>query len=126
MTRSGTIAGWKLDPDQRAALLQRFPARYPRAIADHVTLKPDPPGGDLPPVPGEALIVGRADDGNGVEALVVRLDGTTDRPDGSTWHITWSLGEGRRAKESNDVIAARGWAPFETAVPVTLIPASWP
>ena len=28
--------------------------------------------------------------------MVVELDGTTDRPDGSTYHITWSLGPGRK------------------------------
>ena len=69
------------------------------------------------PLPPEAdgEIVGRADDGSGVEAMVVRLGGTTDRPDGSTYHITWSLADGRRAKESNDVIAARGWTDVRPA-----------
>ena len=126
MTRQAKTAGWKLAPKDRAALLARLPPTYARAVADHVTLKPDPPGEELPPAPGEALIVGQADDGTGVEAMVVRLDGTTDRPDGSTWHITWSLAEGRKARESNEVIAARGWAAFDEAVPVTLVPARWP
>ena len=40
----------------------------------------------------------------GVEAMVVTIDGDTARPDGSTFHITWSLGDGRRARESNDVL----------------------
>ncbi|HYD13740.1 MAG TPA: hypothetical protein VEC11_12905 [Allosphingosinicella sp.] len=126
MTGQASRAGWKLEPQARAVLLERFPPCYACAVADHVTLKPDLAGEELPPAPGEALIVGRADDGAGVEAMVVRLDGTTDRPDGSTWHITWSLGPGREAKESNDVIAARGWAEFDEAVPVTLVPARWP
>jgi hypothetical protein len=120
------ITGWKLDPGQRTALLGRFPPRYGRTVADHVTLKPDPPTGALPPAPAEAVMVGRADDGEGVEAMVVRMDGSTDRPDGSTWHITWSLADGRQAKESNDVIAARGWDGFDEVVPVRLIPARWP
>ena len=113
--------GWKLEPSERAALLARFPPAYPRMVADHVTYKPDRP--DLPP-PALGEIVGRADDGAGVEALVVRIDGTTDRPDGSTWHITWSLADGRAAKESNDVLAARGWAPVAGGW-ATLIPAGW-
>ena len=57
---------------------------------------------------------------------MVRLNGTTDRPDGSTWHITWSLAEGRRAQESNDVIAARGWTAFDLPMPIILAPARWP
>ena len=120
-----SIVGWKLDPDQRAELLQQFPPAYLNVVADHVTLGRAPDAAPLPE-PVEAEIVGRADDGAGVEAMVVRLDGSTDRPDGSTFHITWSLGEGREAKESNDVIAARGWSEFDLPMPVTVTPARWP
>src|SRR3546814_9902597 len=50
------------------------------------------------------------DDGEGLQALIVSIDGSTDRPDGSTYHITWSLdrSRGRKAVQSNDVIAERG------------------
>ena len=48
----------------------------------------------------------------GRRGMVVRIDGSTDRPDGSTFHITGRSGRGRRAEESNDVIAERGWTPF--------------
>ena len=54
-------------------------------------------------------MVGVADDGAGVQALVVEIGGTTRRPDGSIYHITWSLGARRRAVESNDAIRERGW-----------------
>ena len=120
------VTGWKLDPDQRAELLRQFPPRYAGPVADHVTLESDViPDAPLPPQV-RAEIVGRADDGAGVEAMVVRLNGTTDRPDGSTYHITWSLGPGREAKESNDVIAERGWTAFDLPMPVVLAPARWP
>jgi len=66
---------------------------------------------------------GRGDDGRGVECLVVELDGTTDRPDGSTYHITWSLGPGRKARESNDVLRERGWNRLAEPIAVTLEPA---
>lgn len=36
-----------------------------------------------------AAIVGRIDDESSLEAMVVTIDGTVDRPDGSTFHITW-------------------------------------
>jgi hypothetical protein len=120
-----SMIGWKLDGDQRSELLQQFPPYYPRVDADHVTLGPAPPDAPLPGQ-AEAEIVGRADDGAGVEAMVVRLNGTTDRPDGSTYHITWSLADGREAQESNDVIAARGWASLDLPMPVILTPSRWP
>lgn len=115
--------GWKLDRAEREALLDRFPPRYATAVADHVTEKPDGP--DLPRE-AKVVIVGRTDDERGVEALVVTVDGTVDRPDGSTYHITWSLGDGRRAVESNAVLKERGWAELDHPVPVSVVPARFP
>ena len=123
MAKPGTVTGWKLPRDEREALLERFPPRYDRVIADHVTLRvgatPETP---LPRKP-EARIVGRAEDGDSLECLVVELDGSTDRPDGSTYHITWSLGPGREARESNDVLRTSGWEPTDAPIPVELEPA---
>ncbi|WP_309093027.1 hypothetical protein [Phenylobacterium sp.] len=117
----GTFIGWALDPGEREALLARFPPRYANAVADHVTLAFKPTRPKLPTeTAGE--IVGESDDGRGVQAMVVRIGGTTDRPDGSTYHITWSLADGRRAKESNDVIRAHGWRPLPEPVQVQLEP----
>jgi hypothetical protein len=119
------IIGWKLDADQRAELLLQFPPLYANVVADHVTFCRTAEDAPLPEE-AEAEIVGRADDGAGVEAMVVRLNGSTDRPDGSTWHITWSLADGRGARESNDVIANLGWTWFDLPMPVILVPARWP
>lgn len=118
--------GWRLERGQRAELLRQFPPRYRNPVADHVTLASK--AADDAPLPEEvdAEIIGRADDGQGVEAMVVRLGGGTGRPDGSTYHITWSLEDGREAKESNAVIAASGWAEFDLPMPVLLEPARWP
>lgn len=123
MAKPGSVIGWKLPRDERDALLQRFEPKYANVVADHVTLRVDA-GPDMPP-PREvdARIVGRADDGDSLECLVIDIDGTTDRPDGSTYHITWSLGEGRKARESNDVLRDRGWAPIAAPIAVTLQPA---
>jgi hypothetical protein len=120
MAGSGHVTGWKLDRGEREALLRDHPPCYDEPVADHVTLEV---GGKQLPGEVRAEIVGRTDDGKGVEAMVVTIDGTTDRPDGSTYHITWSLGAGRRAKESNDVLRERGWEELDHPIPVTLTPA---
>jgi hypothetical protein len=124
VAKPGTVTGWRLPRDERERLLERFPPRYENVIANHVTLRvgatPETP---LPRKPEEARIVGRADDGDSLECLVVELDGTPDRPDGSTYHITWSLGPGRRARESNDVLRDRGWEHLDAPIPVELEPA---
>lgn len=113
--------GWLLDPRDREALLQRLAPRYAEVVAHHVTLK----FGDraaAPPTETAGEVVGLADDGSGVQALVVRIAGSTDRPDGGAYHITWSLGPGREAKESNAVIARCGWTALPRPIPIRLEP----
>ena len=119
------VLGWKLDPGQRQ-LLERFPPRYEQPVADHVTLKPRVSREALLPEETGGTIVGRVDDGQGVEALVVSIGGTTGRPDGSIYHITWSLAPGRGAKESNDVLARQGWQPVEPPIEIGLQPQRFP
>ena len=120
------VIGWKLDRGQRRELLQQFPPKFPKVVADHVTLH-SKAARDAPlPQETEGEIVGRTDDGQGVEAMVVAIGGTTDRPDGSTYHITWSLADGRRARESNDVLREQEWERFDLPMPVRLEPARWP
>jgi hypothetical protein len=124
MAKPGTVTGWKLPQVERELLLRRFPPRYENVVADHVTLRTgataDTPHPDKPQ---RSQVVGRADDGESLEGLVVELDGTTDRPDGSTYHITWSLGPGRRARESNDVLRDSGWEYLPAPIDVELEPA---
>lgn len=116
------VLGWKLDRRERDALLARFPPAFEEAVADHVTLRVRASADEALPRPVQARLVGEATDGEGVQAMVVEIDGSTDRPDGSTYHITWSLGRGRAAKESNAVIRERGWRAIDP-VPVILKPA---
>ncbi|HKX92649.1 MAG TPA: hypothetical protein VJM15_09535 [Sphingomicrobium sp.] len=116
------VTGWKLPRHERERLLERFEPKYEKVIADHVTLRI---GGTAPPPRVEAQVVGRADDGDSLECLVAELDGTTDRPDGSTYHITWSLGGQRKPIESNDVLRDRGWERISHPIPIELEPARW-
>lgn len=122
-----TVTGWKLDREDRARLLGRFPPEWPDVIADHVTLYAQA-GQDAPlPPPVAAQIIGSAGDGKGLQAMVVAIDGGTDRPDGSTYHITWSLdrAQGREAIESNTVIADLGWRRLAVPITIALTPARW-
>lgn len=113
--------GWLLDEADRAALLARFPPAWPDVIAHHVTLQ----SATEQPLPTETSgeIVGEVDDGKGLQALVIAISGTTDRPDGSTYHVTWSLDKarGREAGQSNEVLAERGWHAVDP-IPVRLLP----
>jgi len=122
----GSVVGWKLDRSQRDELLRRLPPKYRNVIADHVTLAARVEQATPLPAALAAEVVGHIDDDHGVEALVVAIEGTTDRPDGSTYHLTWSLGPRRTAKESNDALANGPWQPLRDPIPLELIPARWP
>jgi hypothetical protein len=119
------ITGWKLEPRDRDKLLVLFEPLFPDVIADHVTLRTGT--NHTTPLPRETRgeIVGETDDSTGVQALIVRIDGSTDRCDGSTYHITWSIdrARGRRPVQSNDVIAQLGWRSLPEPVPIRLKPA---
>ena len=113
--------GWLVDPAARDTLLARFPPRYPRVIAHHVTQTFGDRDAQAPEAT-TAEIVGEADDGLGVQALVVAIGGSPARLDGGTYHVTWSLAEGRVAWESNAVIAASGWTAVMPPASVRLLP----
>ena len=123
MAKPGTVTGWKLGAADRSMLLEQFPPRYDEPVADHVTLRVG--ATTETPLPREvsARVIGRVDDGQSLECLVVEIDGATDRPDGSTYHITWSLGPGRKARESNDVLRDKGWDYIEAPLDIALVPA---
>ncbi|WP_426957777.1 hypothetical protein [Muricoccus radiodurans] len=117
------VLGWLLPPEERDALLSLFPPRYDRVMAHHVTLRPGARPKAPLPKPTEGFVLGHADDGSGVQALVVEIGGTTRRWDGSTYHITWSLGPGRRPVESNDVLREHGWTEMGQRRRIRLKPA---
>lgn len=122
-----SVTGWKLHKDDRENLLERFPPEWPDIIADHITLDPEA-SEDEPLLQTErAEIVGGINDGEGLQAMVVAIDGSIDRPDGSTYHITWSLDRkrGRQPVESNQVIAKLGWRPLDNPVPIRIAPARY-
>ena len=114
--------GWLLDEADRAARLARFPPAWPDVIAHHVTLASK----TTEPLPTATAgeVVGQTNDGEGLQALVVAIDGTTDRPDGSIFHLTWSLDQTRRrrAVQSNEVLRERGWNRLDAPIPIRLTP----
>jgi len=118
--------GWLLPRAERDRLLELFEPRYPTVVAHHCTLKFGVD--ETTPLPREtsAAVVGMADDGQGVQALILSIGGTTSRPDGATYHITWSLKPGRKPVESNKVIENFGWTPVVPAQQIAIKPEFFP
>jgi hypothetical protein len=119
------VTGWTLDAAEREVLLARFPPAYPDIVAHHVTLRTGTDATTPLPLAEAGDIVGVSNDARGVQVLAVRIDGTTRRDDGGTYHITWSLDRaaGRRPADSNAVIADLGWCPLAEPIALRLNPA---
>ena len=96
-----------IDERTRSELKRVFPPKYDDFIGHHVTLNSGVRKNTLLPDHQYVVeVVGYADDGKGIEALVVSVDGKTQRPDGNTFHITWSLdrSKGYKPVSSNDLL----------------------
>jgi hypothetical protein len=111
-------------PDaERARLLALFPPAYADVVAHHVTCDF---GVDLThPLPSATFghVVGVADDGERVQALVFAVAETLRRSDNRVFHCTWSLDRARKAKPvmSNTLIHSKGWLPVDWTK-VALVP----
>jgi hypothetical protein len=112
---------WLLDMTERQALMERFPPEYTNAVGHHVTLDYGVTQDHPLPTQFTGRIVGDIHD-KGVQALVVEIDGNTKRPDGQTYHITWSL-EPHKFPENSKQLLEKGWFPLEDPIEITLIPA---
>lgn len=115
-----SYSAFVLDSKSRDRLLKAFPPKYPDVIAHHITERfgiPKP----TEPVRHYAVnvnVIGYADDGAGVEALVVEVNEKSTRTDGKVYHITLSIDRaaGRKPVDSNAVIKEKGWVkthPFQ-------------
>lgn len=95
--------GYKLTPEARERLLKAFPPKYPEVVAHHITHRM---GKSKKPLPGKVEVVGHVDDGHGVQAAVVSVNGQTHREDGKPYHVTISIdrARGRKPAHSNDVV----------------------
>ena len=107
----GYIA-FELDKKDRSHLLEKFPPKYSDVIGHHITYKFGVSSDTkLPKGSKNIEVVGYADDGDSIEALVVAVNGSTTRPDGKIYHITWSLDreKGRKPVHSNALIEKNGF-----------------
>ena len=114
------ISMYVLDEQSRQKLIAKFPPKYPNFIGHHVTVDI---GKDIS-LPKQAVlkVTGYVDSGDGLEVLVVTVDGTTRRQDGGMYHITWSLDPTKyKPKNSNDLVKSKEYTLIRS-IPITTTP----
>jgi len=113
-------SGYLLTQSGRETLLSHVDTVHPDVVAHHVThqfgvYESLPPDADHV----RAIAVAQNDQ---IQAVIVKVNGTTSRDDGSFYHITVSLDRtaGAKPKDSNDLIRdSRNWIainPFDIEV----------
>lgn len=118
----GAYTAYVLDDASREALAQKYPPKYPKFVGHHITVRFGVPANTEAPQPAQIKVIGHADSGDGLEALVVTVNGTTERPDGKTYHITWSLDATKyRPVQSNDLISTKRFT-LGKAVQINAVP----
>ena len=117
--RSGYQA-FELDHASRSKLAQSFPPKFSEWIGHHITVKMGAKSNQPLPEASTFRVVGYACNEAGIECLVVEVDGTTTRPDGRTYHCTWSLdrGAGFKPVNSNDLLRD-GWDKLPNPINIT-------
>ncbi len=93
---------YELDADSKSQLLEAIPPKYPTVVADHITQNFGVSAGTPIPEPKSVKVVGVADDGRGLQGLIVEVDGERTRPDGKPFHITWSYDASKMAPAEFD------------------------
>lgn len=94
-----------LTDESREKLMEKFPPKYEKVIAHHITVKFGVPEGTELPPEADIKVIGYADSGDGIEALVVAIDGNSLRGGGKYYHITWSLDPDKyKPVDSNELI----------------------
>lgn len=120
-TKTGYEA-FELTPQARSTLAKLFPPKYPEFIGHHITHMFGVPMSHASSY-GDTVdfeVIGYADDGEGLEALVVRPRvSRLSRPDGKIYHITWSLDRSKGMKPMmSNALVARGFQPVSP--PITI------
>lgn len=115
---------YALDDASRNKLLERFPPKYPEVVCHHVTQRYGFPDGEevVPPPAAAVKIIGYADSTDGIEALVVSVDGKTERADGGRYHITLSLDTTKYTPIDSNKLLTSGKFTLTLPVAVTTTP----
>lgn len=98
-------SGYLITPNSRNKILEIFEPEFPDVICHHITYKF--PDNEPPPQAHEASIYSYLTDSEGIETLLVKVNGEYTRPDGKLFHITLSIDRnlGYKPKDSNALIA---------------------
>lgn len=109
-----------LDASSIEKLKAKFPPKNEKFIGNHVTVKfPHEKGDPLPP-PARLKVVGHVEE-EGLEALIVSVDGKINRDDGEIYHITWSLDPAKKKPADSKALAKSMQNHYTLTLPIAIV-----
>lgn len=101
--------GYELTEHTKKKLMEIFPPKYSRIFGHHITTKFGTSNKeDIPGYTEEVQVIAYSDSGDGLEALVVSVDGDSRKEDGNFFHITWSLDPQKyKPVDSNKLVSTK-------------------
>lgn len=103
-------------------LLELFPPKYERTIAHHITVRFKGINKDDFPPEETIQVIGYVDSKDGLEALVAQVGDSSKRPDGSVYHITWSLRGSYKPYDSNLLLRQKGYMLLDDPIEIEADP----
>jgi len=109
-----------LTDESRSQLEEKFPPKYSKFIGHHVTIDFGVAADTEIPEAAEIKVLGKRDSADGIEALVVSVNGKTTRSDGSIYHITWSLESDKYSPKDSNLLLNSAFFKYKMVLPVLI------
>lgn len=104
--------GYLISKLSRKQVRSMYPEKYNQFVGHHITHQFGVYENEaIMPEDSIVRLIGYADSRDGIECFVAEVNGTTVRPDGGTYHLTWSFDpqSGYKPKHSNDLLRRGEW-----------------
>ena len=101
-------AAFNLTESAKTELLGKYPPKFSKVIAHHVTYRRSAKESDPIPEVDSVRVIGYCSN-EFIECMVVRIGPDLLREDGKIYHITLSHAEGHKPVESNALLTSVPW-----------------
>lgn len=109
-----------LTDESRDTLIEKFPPTYSKFIGHHITIDFGVSEDTELPEAAAIVVLGKKDSGDGLEALVVLVNGESKRKDGKIYHITWSLESDKYSPKDSNSLLEKAFFKYKMALPVPI------
>lgn len=110
---------YPLTVQDRQKLLQRFVPTHPVVIADHISAQALTTMHLVKEGSATGEVIGHTDH-EGLQILVVSVNGVELTGDGTPFHISWSAEQDAKTRESGAVVKRNGFTRFAQTIPLDL------